>query len=308
MSTLFLYGAGASAFSGPVAPYRPPVGRGESGLFARLRDSGAHWASQVSPQLASDLVSDFESAFPRVYDEDSSLPVHLMREVATLLLRCAPGRQNHYVTLLRGIRERGIRSVHATLNYDLLLEVSALLAGWSSAQYGTTTRERDVLPVLKPHGSANVVPGLGFKGHGFSVSLPPAASLWDGRFEVVNRTAALAWTLEPEQAMVPAMALYTPSKQPIAGATFIRRQQKLFREAVSEASRIFLIGVSVQEQDAHIWGPLARARAPIFLVDPASANFEDWSARLRRGVSRQIGEDFGSAIPEVLRLVQAAHR
>jgi hypothetical protein len=82
--------------------------------------------------------------------------------------------------------------------------------------------------------------------------------------------------------------------------SFVRKQQAQFRAATERASRIFVIGVRVNEEDAHIWSPLARSRAPLYYVGPEEKEVIAWSKRTRRRGVVHFSPSFEDAVPKIL--------
>ena len=66
-----------------------------------------------------------------------------------------------------------------------------------------------------------------------------------------------------EDSVAPAIAMYAEGKAVKISPDYVERQQVLWKAAVESASRIFVAGVRVHNADVHVWGELARARAPV---------------------------------------------
>jgi hypothetical protein len=81
VSSLFLFGAGASFGSGPCAPSAPPLG---SRLFDELRAAGGV-ASEVSEDLAESFRQDFEAGMDRFWSEHNVRTSELLRDMARYL-------------------------------------------------------------------------------------------------------------------------------------------------------------------------------------------------------------------------------
>ena len=141
MATLFVFGAGASAYCGEntVAPYSPPLGKD---LFDDLRkyilnssfpDSlKAHYRN-IPAALREEFCKDFEQGMEALYEQEKRVPLEFMQGMASYFLRfsldqVAPN-QNLYVLLLRNLLRKNKHAIFASLNYEFLLEEAAWLSG-----------------------------------------------------------------------------------------------------------------------------------------------------------------------------------
>ena len=101
---VLLFGAGASAFSGPVR-YRgdqnrsPPLGSGPNGLFAALlREGGV--AASFPAQVQAALIEDFESGMHLLERMPGTWHCAFQRQIALHLASYSIRPHNHYLELL----------------------------------------------------------------------------------------------------------------------------------------------------------------------------------------------------------------
>lgn len=106
--------------------------------------------------------------------------------------------------------------------------------------------------------------------------------------------------------LAPALALYEKGKDTLFCPDFVRLQQRKYVKAVSRAHRIFVVGVRVNEEDEHIWSPLAEARAKIYSVSPDPSEFFVWTSKVRRRGDAHFANSFEAALPKILSLHAAA--
>jgi hypothetical protein len=257
MPSLILLGAGASFGSGDVQPCRPPLGNGPDGLFARLEAAGGQAAS-LPLDLRILFRTDFEKGMAQFYEYADGDIMRFQREMAAYLAAFSPGGANAYVRLVRTVGPR--RAIYASLNYDLLFELAAASLGLNT-YYSTEPPARGVR-LLKLHGSSNFWPD-------FPVGMIRNSTFRrSGRADIQAPIKPLnqAETLDRchvEDSVAPAIAMYAEGKTVKVSPDYVDRQQELWKAAASTASRVFVVGVRVHNADVHVWGELARTRAPI---------------------------------------------
>src|SRR5688572_8523817 len=153
MSTVFLFGAGASYGSEDVHPYPPPLGKD---LFKALHEFGGI-ARTVGPDLARLFAENFELGMSEFFRTRNPESTRFLREMAMYFARFTPGPRDLYRRLIE--IGRGKEIVLSTTNYDLLIEAAASDAGY------LTSHRRPPLPperlsLLKIHGSIHFLPDL----------------------------------------------------------------------------------------------------------------------------------------------------
>jgi hypothetical protein len=296
MSTLFLFGAGASRFSGPCRPEPPPLG---NALFEQLQVF-SRVAASVSDDIAVEFRRDFETGMARFRETTRSHELaQFTREMARYFLRFEPGPGNLYDVLVHHIVASRRMAVLATLNYDLLIE-HVILSRDLAVTYGRSPLPKDGIRVLKLHGSANFildVPGTALLG---DIITPTGERLIGGNFIPVTPEQARIW-MRREDSLAPAMSMYALGKQTPFGTNLVADQQAGWREQVARATQIIVCGVRVVEEDKHVWAPLARSTAPLFYIDPDPAPYQKWAARYRRRAVYHLARTFEEALPRIVK-------
>ena len=103
------------------------------------------------------------------------------------------------------------------------------------------------------------------------------------------------------------MALYAPGKQRVVGGRYILTHQARWAEVAATASNIVIVGASLQKHDAHIWEPIAKSPAQLYVVDRKPADILTWSRSERRrdAVALGAGAGFGAAVTEIVHALTA---
>ncbi|HEY2345348.1 MAG TPA: hypothetical protein VGH80_05615 [Xanthomonadaceae bacterium] len=292
MDALVLLGAGASYGSGDVMPYPPPLGNGYRGLFARLEEH-SQLARRLPASLKEKFRNNFEQGMAEYYEFADGDIMAFQRHLALYLARFKPGWiKNIYRDLLRDTRVADV--VFASLNYDLLLELSAHSIGIEVA-YGLERLE-GCIRLLKPHGSSNFWPVI-------SGTLRRVTFSRNGGGDISAPVRPLdqATTIQRcilEDSVAPAIAIYAEGKDVRVCPEFVRHQQEQFRQAASDSPRIFISGVRVQESDTHIWGDaLTKVDGDVtyFGLDGDAAAFSSWKEKSGKRNVYFIKADFAGA-------------
>ncbi|MDD1138595.1 hypothetical protein M5G22_13660 [Pseudomonas sp. TNT2022 ID233] len=297
MSSLFLFGAGASCFSGPCSPNAPPLG---ANLFQALRAAGGV-AATVDDDLAKVFEKDFEAGMDRFLVERNAQASEFLRDMARFFAPFEPLPENSYfklLTLLGGARKK---SVIVTTNYDLLIEHAIAQSG-CLINYGGLSTDNKNIPVLKIHGSCNFLPDTGqaqIAGIAFKVPPNHKGAIIQTKIKIAQRASEIIEFCENQDSIGPALALYSPAKQVLYCSDFINQIQQWWLEALSKASRIYVIGLRVHLVDEHIWGPLASAVAPIHYVGREPEDFEAWAKNTNRKSAYVLADSFEAAIPKI---------
>jgi hypothetical protein len=130
-----LFGAGASAFSGPTLCKSgtlrcPPVGNGPNGLFATLASEHGI-AARLDSELQAALRDDFESGMRLLERMPSTWHVAFQRQIALHLANYSVTEENYYVRLLAPSFMRLKNIQYSTINYDMLLDQALRNYGFS---------------------------------------------------------------------------------------------------------------------------------------------------------------------------------
>lgn len=300
---LFLFGAGASAFSGGCLPSAPPIGRDVITTIP--------WSEKVTAALSDELVEafrdNFEATMVRFYEESPTAASWMLKDMGLYFLKFQPTPANHYVKLLTSLNVPLDRCVLATTNYDLLIEASLSYLGRSYCFPFPTTD--GAVCVLKLHGSCHFLPAVDTsRWHYVELVAPYGNSVISSDEEndirVVTRAEA-AMFCRSTNSIPPAMAIYGPGKPMLTGANFVtRRLQPRFRSLAASAAAIIVVGLHLNTADQHIWDPLAASPAPLYYVSRERDLFERWAADVHRGNAEWLCDSFEIAvnmIPDVLR-------
>jgi hypothetical protein len=129
-----------------------------------------------------------------------------------------------------------------------------------------------------------------FKGNGSNVEAP---------VRVVWSQTEIETFCRREDSLAPAMSLYAPGKQVLYSSRFVAEQQRVFREEISEAAMIYVIGMRVLPNDAHIWDVLAAAKGELQYVGVEPDEFLAWASQARRDSVHVLGETLQDALPTI---------
>jgi len=258
---VFLLGAGASHGSVDCEPEAPPLG---AEIFERLCRRPVFRHLMPSGFAADD--HGFEATLSKLWDEHADRMIPILNEVAIYFSEFRPGPGNLYVELGRRIRARASETVLASLNAEMLLEMSLFGSG-VPCYYEGTLPARGAM-ILKPHGSANFLPALA------------GASVSDASLRRATEKAGLAScnaiqvVSDPTQihayirrtGLPPMVAAYMPNKPiPFCGAV-IRDLWAAWHRVARSARSLTLIGVDLDGAGPHIWDPLRALRGAIAYV------------------------------------------
>lgn len=292
MPALILVGAGASFGSGDVQPCCPPLGNGPDGLFARLEAAGGQAAS-FPTDLRTLFRTDFEKGMAQFYEFADGDIMRFQREMAAYLAAFSPGKENAYVRLIRTIGPR--RAIYASLNYDLLFELAAASLGLNTL-YGTDPVARGVR-LLKLHGSSNFWPDIPVGMIRNSTIKRSGRADIQAPIKPLNQEETL-YRCRVEDSVAPAIAMYAEGKAVKISSDYVERQQALWKAGVGSASRIFVVGVRVHNADVHVWGELAKTRAPVtyFGLEWDKQPYEQWTADNRKRNAYFIEANFDECI------------
>lgn len=297
MSSLFLFGAGASHGSGPCSPHPPPLG---TQLFSALQASGGA-ASTVDSDLAQAFVDDFEAGMDRFWKEHNTRTTELLRDMARFFARFEPLPGNCYCELVKILGGTRKKAVMVTTNYDLLIEHAVVNAGLLVTYGGLPATERNI-PILKIHGSCNFLPNtspMQISGIGFDLSQSEGGSILETGVVPARSAREIIEFCDREDSIAPALAMYAPSKRVLFCRRFIQTQQEAWLKALKEVSRIYVIGLRVHTVDEHIWAPLAQSDAPLHYVGREPYHFLEWARATSRSKAFVMASSFADAIPQI---------
>ncbi|MDP2856878.1 MAG: hypothetical protein Q8P50_02760 [Bacillota bacterium] len=237
---------------------------------------------------------NFEAGMEQLWANYSAAIPSLMRHMALYFAQFGPAADtNLYRRLIRALKRKELLSstALASLNYDLVLELSASAEG-VSVDYFSDPFKQEVATVWKLHGSCNFLPsgiqatsGVTFTGGVvFNTGLQPG-----------NPNDAVSFCLG-DTSLYPSMCLYLPGKHVQIGASALKAIQDRWKAAVLGATQVLIIGVAPNYEDTHIWQPLGATPAEIAYVGDCS-QFKTWAATYRSGsgTSTFLGERWEDA-------------
>ena len=228
------------------------------------------------------------------------------RELGGYLLRFEPGPRNHYREIAALARRRADIAL-SSLNYDLLLEFALSDAG-VIVQYAGDRLHPNAVRLLKVHGSVNFLPDVPPRTF-VNVRVAGGGGIMKSEFGLPVRPvfdkAELTRFYREEDSLAPAIAMYAPRKRFNVSDDFVDDQLGQWKRLVEDASRIVLIGVGVNPDDTHIWGPLARSSAWLGYVGRAAdeSRLEDWRRDAGRRQASFLADGFDEAMPFIRRML-----
>ena len=158
MSSLFLFGAGASFGSGPCTPSNPPLGKD---FFPSLKKT-SEAAKVASPELEALFNKNFEEAMNIYFDIHHKHIRKFLNEMAVYFSKFKPEKGNYYQELMDSLVKSRKKYTISTTNYDLLIEHPILKTG-KSIIYNSESTKDEGISLLKIHGSANFLPDPNIK-------------------------------------------------------------------------------------------------------------------------------------------------
>lgn len=296
MTTVFLFGAGASAFSGECYPSPPPLGKN---LFDEMNKQGF-----IKDIIPIDLIEDFKTSFESgMYKLDLMGSEHylpLMRSLALFLARYEPGKNNLYSSLLAYLYNSGQlkHTVISTINYDILIEKAA-----NNPDKLLTSKEQPAdFSLLKIHGSCNLIPDMGGMIEGRISSRNVGCHVdTTNAIELNGYQKIKEWCEDSKTiSFAPIMATYMQGKPARISRTVISEIQSKWRSSVLGCKRCYIIGVNLVEEDAHIWDVLKQAKCEIRYVDPYPQKFIDWVNRYKRKNAYHYCNTFLDALYQIM--------
>lgn len=228
--------------------------------------------------------------------------IRFQRDVAAHLARYELIPGNCYQRLVQALGSKCAHVLWVSLNYDFLFEQALWIEGLRVthdviAEGGTDVR------VLKPHGSATFLPDIGNmvlqgnEAYGFAGGPAPFMFNPPIRFEcnadydsVIQRLKAW-YGDERFREMAPVIAQYAYGKRFTSNTNWAERANRLLAHRLAAATDVYLIGVRLTLEDTHVWEPLRRSGARIWVINPTFDDYECW-AKGRASSIRQLADRF----------------
>lgn len=275
----FLFGAGASAFSGRCDPTSPPTG---DKLFAALEE-GLRCANEIPDDIRPLFTPDFELGMDALWRARPELMQSFLQDMAKYFLQFGPTPGNHYAELIRILGSKRIAVNLATLNYDLLIERSIEMLGMKY-HHPLGPPVQNAIPVFKLHGSCNIVPDLGggtISGILIDLGPPPEPGITvagvGGDMVKSLSVNEMYDFLHPEQTLVPCVAMYHKTKSIRDCPSAITRIQNIWQESLKTTERLFVIGTRFVPHDTHIWDSIGAFPGELCWVSPDASEVEAWA-------------------------------
>lgn len=296
MSTVLLFGAGASFGAGGIEPHAPPLGAQLYPALTRVYPSA--WGALPADAAQIFIDQGFEAGMAYTWQRYSQMVSVLQKALGHYFARFYV-RSNHtcaYRSLISGL---GLRSASqsvmlSTLNYDLVLDVCLQV---EQIRFGLRSGAEQIT-LNKPHGASNIFNDSVRATAG--VMFTAGVSFSGGDVKAVPQQEALQRNGDPNSAIPPVLAIFMQGKPCQTSPGLLLSLQQEFKSAVLSASRIGVIGVHPHPVDTHIWQPLAQTHGEIFYCGDESA-FSGWVAAHRGGAgSHFLGSRFADCVPSLV--------
>lgn len=285
--TVFLFGAGASAYSQPLGP---PVG---NKLFTLLQVQPYSVTANLSSYVISAFSRSFEEGVDAMWNGESRYLLPLLRETAVYLAQFRPSEGNLYRKLIRHVVNSRMRAVFTTINYDMLIELSALAEGQNVAYHARSVPYGSV-PVIKIHGSINFLPVADIQGIGFDLG-PGNWAVECPMRSVASPDEVVDWC-NGGTSLAPVIALYTNKKPFMVSRIAIQEHQREWFRVMSDVDRVFVVGVHLHPEDHHIWDVLRNCKAEVNYVGPEGEEVVRWAQSQGRASFHHFAKDFKEAV------------
>jgi len=291
MKNLIIFGAGASYGSGRVLfgnTYNgfidkvPALG---NKLFYELQCFDSNGWGKLNGLIAKEFEDDFEKAMDKLFSSDSYNIMPLQRSMASYFFRFQPTSNNLYYQLAKLIFKKQWNGALITLNYERLLETSLNNMGISTGYYSTPPKfdinGSPMIELCVPHGTCHIFcPAI--EGGG-NMKFDACSVVSIGHVELVNKQEEFDEKIK--DGLPPVMSYFIPSKKTTSGVDFIDEQRKRYKDLVTEADNIAIIGLKVREHDTHIWESLKISTAKLIYCSGADGaeEFNEWISKHRAG-------------------------
>lgn len=272
----FLFGAGASAFSGGCDPKPPPLG---NKLFADLKGT-LRCKDHIPIEIQTLFQQDFEAGMDALWQARPGLIQSFLQDMAKYFLQFKPHSSNYYVQFLRIMLRKPVAVNIATLNYDMLIEHSIEMLGLCY-QHPIELRKKATLPVFKLHGSCNIVPDVNITG--MTLVVPPSAEpgvvvggIGGARVKSLS-ISDMHHFLHDQQTAVPLLAMYHKDKPVRDCPDVITQMQAMWAATLNNSEKLFVIGTRLVTHDTHIWDPIANFKGELCWVSPDVTEARAWA-------------------------------
>lgn len=296
MSTLFLFGAGASFGTSHVIPGSPPL---SNCLYEELARDFSNWYG-LPEIIKSELSDNFEQGMGNVWMNRQTDVAQLMRDMACFFAKYNLDKSQNdlYSKLLINIKKKDIlnRCIFSSLNYDMLLEQATTLLGHPFSYDPKASRDPETVSILKLHGSCNFRSEMNATGITFSgVSFDSGVKILTSTKEVLEYCVSTS--------LYPGMSIFTEGKPTQIAPSVVSEIRRTWQNHVMEAEKALIIGVHPNGDDKHIWDSLEKAPGKIYYIG-GEKPFKAWASKRRSSGSFQyLGSEFKAAFDDLIKVL-----
>ncbi len=300
MSSVILFGAGASYGAGNIVPNRPPLG---TELYSELsRSFPISWGA-LPDGVKDEFEVNFERGMRVIWDKYAV--IEFMRHMALYFIQFRPKQPGStaYASLAREIRHHELEGqvIVATLNYECLLELEFSHAGIEFS-YSLGEVQEGRTNVLKPHGSCNFIPA-GISGRPGLIQIGRSATIDMPVRLVGNLNEVVKHILT--QAFPPIMCLYMEGKPTQVAPRTVKAIQKTLQDEISVAKAVAVVGVHPNPEDTHIWDSIASCPGKVGYVGPSSQAFTRWAKEYRpQSEGIILADSFESGVAPIVTFIE----
>lgn len=293
MKYVFLFGAGASKYSGGINKM-PPLG-GE--LFEELKSNFPKTWGNLSLDLIKDFENKkvgFEKPMTKLFNETDTS--QLMKDMALYFSQFnIINKKNLYSKLVSEILNMKLTNnvLLSTINYEGLIE-KAIEFCEGRLSYCFEGIEKKKINLVKLHGSCNFLSKYAkVSGGGQIIGL----TIGGGGIEAIPFEMVNGYHKGDNQ-LNPIMAIYAQNKPFQFLPLEIEFITRLWEKSVFLAEKVFIVGVKPNLEDFHIWGPLLKTRAKLYFV----FSLEDFNyLRKKTGINEgYLGDTFESTFTKLI--------
>ena len=244
-----MFGAGASYGSDNYGT--PPLG---NNLFSELsRFNPAGWGALPNEYLV-DFNNDFEKGMIKLASQrPHDIPI-LQRAMSAYFFSFQPQSSSLYLKLAKKLKELPKQLAISTLNYERLLEISFIYAGFNLTIGQAKSNE---IEFNLPHGCCHLF-CESVRGDAGAVSLAGLNVEINGEIKIISNPNEFNHRINND-AIPPVMSYYEPQKRATTGQEFLNEQRNRLNNLISNAERIIIVGVKIRDHDTHIWEVIKNA-------------------------------------------------
>lgn len=273
VDNIFLIGAGASFGSEMGNPLLYDEKEKFIPLYKDLyntlkKEFKSSWGS-ISGDLDAKISADFESGFSQIHKGELEIKLQLDLAIFFSEYRIYNSKKNLYCRLIRELKNSfNLKStVFSTLNYDCLIEQACELEGCGYDYNGGTSKD-GIIGLLKIHGSCNFLVDV-------DPNNQPLRAKWGSklsnivyekfRSKAIHYSDVKKYCENDEFIPIPPIMCRMMEKKPVLeNKETILELQSRWKEYVSKAKKIFIIGANPMSSDPHIWENIKNANGKIF--------------------------------------------